>query len=228
MNQLKTELTIGYYPLRGKAQVCRLLCHYLQVPFHDKHFSLQEWDLYKKEKASMPVKELPFLAEGKFVVTGSIPMCLYVIDRFGKEELLGRDLKDQAIVDMYLWTIDSMSGIINLNCQKKSEEQIQEFKESQWTNAVAPKIQKYEDFAQEGGWFLGYLTIIDFSIYELVRYMEMLFGPKMQKFPRLQHIKNRLAELPQIKIYECSPQAVKEMCPTSLLKQLKDKAEATK
>lgn len=62
------------------------------------------------------------------MVTGSIPMCLYVIDRFCKEELLGKNLKDQAIVDMYLWTIDSMSGIINLNCQKKTEAEIQEFK----------------------------------------------------------------------------------------------------
>lgn len=67
------------------------------------------------------IKELPFLEEGNFIVTGSIPMCLYVIDRFSKEELLGKNLKDQAIVDMYLWTIDSMSGIINLNCQKKTE-----------------------------------------------------------------------------------------------------------
>ena len=73
-------------------------------------------------------KELPFLEEGNFMVTGSIPMCLYVIDRFCKEELLGKNLKDQAIVDMYLWTIDSMSGIINLNCQKKTEAEIQEFK----------------------------------------------------------------------------------------------------
>ena len=74
------------------------------------------------------IKELPFLEEGNFMVTGSIPMCLYIIDRFCKEDLLGKDLKDQTIVDMYLWTIDSMSSIINLNCQKKTEAEIQEFK----------------------------------------------------------------------------------------------------
>jgi hypothetical protein len=47
-------------------------------------------------------------------------MCLYIIDRFSNGELLGRNLQDQALVDMYLWTIDAMSGIININCQKKS------------------------------------------------------------------------------------------------------------
>ena len=44
----KSQLVIGYYPLRGKAQVCRLLCEYLGVPYEDKLYSLQEWDAYKK------------------------------------------------------------------------------------------------------------------------------------------------------------------------------------
>ena len=113
-------------------------------------------------------------------------------------------MKDQAIIDMYLWTIDAMSGIININCQKKSEEQIRQFKENQWRNAVAPKLQKYEDFAQRDNWFLGYLTIIDFSIYELVRYMEMIFEDKMQEFPKLRKITQMIAQLPQIKSYEQS------------------------
>lgn len=89
------------------------------------------------------IKELPYIQEGSFRITGSIPMCLYIIDRFSSGELLGKDLKDQAIIDMYLWTIDAMSGIININCQKKSEEEIRQFKENQWRNAVAPKLQKY-------------------------------------------------------------------------------------
>lgn len=140
----KPTLTIGYYPLRGKAQVCRLLCEYLGISYEDKQFSLHEWDTYKKEKLSKSsIKDLPYLEEGDFMVTGSIPMCLYVVDRFAGGDLLGRDLKDQAIVDMYLWTVDSMSGIINLNCQKKSVEEIQEFKEAQWNGVVAPKLQKY-------------------------------------------------------------------------------------
>lgn len=63
---------------------------------------------------------MPYLQEGNFKTTGSIPMCLYVIDRFSNGELLGQNLKDQALVDMYLWTIDAMSGIIKMNCQKKS------------------------------------------------------------------------------------------------------------
>ncbi len=36
----KVNITIGYYPIRGKAQVCRLLCEYLGVSYTDKLFSL--------------------------------------------------------------------------------------------------------------------------------------------------------------------------------------------
>ena len=56
---------------------------------------------------------------------------------------MGKNLKDQALVDMYLWTIDAMSGIIKMNCQKKSEEEIRQLKDSQWRNVVAPKLQNY-------------------------------------------------------------------------------------
>lgn len=34
----KPEITIGYYPIRGKAQVPRLLCEYLKVPYEDQLF----------------------------------------------------------------------------------------------------------------------------------------------------------------------------------------------
>lgn len=200
----KTTTTIGYYPIRGKAQVCRLLCEYLGVEYADKLFSIPEWEKEKKEKLrKIPIKELPYLQEGPFRVTGSVPMCLYIIDRFSTGELLGRDLKDQALVDMYLWTIESMNSIINFNCQKgKSEEEILRLKDYQWRNVVVPKLQKYEDSAQLDNWFMGYLTIVDFSVYELVRYMEMIFGDKIREFPKLNSITKSIANLPRIKAYE--------------------------
>jgi hypothetical protein len=68
---------------------------------------------------------------------------------------------------------------------------------------------------------LGYLTIIDFSIYELVRYIEMLFPGKTTPLVRLNYIKNRIYELPEIKAYENSPRVITEMDPSTLLKKFK-------
>ena len=75
-------------------------------------------------------------------------------------------------------------------------------KDSQWRNVVAPKLQKYEEFAPENDWILGYLTIIDFSIYELIRYIELIFGEKIKEFPKLKDITRRVGSLPEIKSYE--------------------------
>jgi glutathione S-transferase len=104
-----TSIVVGYYNLRGKAQVPRLLLEYLKVDYEDKIFTLPEWQKYSQEETQdfvFPV--LPFLREGNFVCTDSVPMCTYIINRFGCPELLGRNLKDRAIIEMYFWTIPYM------------------------------------------------------------------------------------------------------------------------
>lgn len=69
---------------------------------------------------------------------------------------------------------------------------------------------------------MGYLTIIDFSIYELMRYMHLIFGEKSNSLPKLKAIEGMIGDLSAIKYYETSSRAIKEMCPTSLLKQMKE------
>ena len=118
-----------------------------------------------------------------------------------------------------------MSSIIGINCQKMSPEQVLAFKEKQWKESVAVRLQKYENFANEHEWFLGYLTIVDFSIYELYRYMDMIFPGKMKEFQRLKKIHDMIGEIPQIKAYENSDRCIKEMDPSSLLAALNKSKE---
>jgi hypothetical protein len=42
-------LTIGYFGIRGKAQVCRLLCEYLKLPYQDRYFTPEAWEKYQQE-----------------------------------------------------------------------------------------------------------------------------------------------------------------------------------
>lgn len=46
----KAGISIAYFPIRGKAQVARLLCEYLAVDYEDKLFSIADWDKEKREK----------------------------------------------------------------------------------------------------------------------------------------------------------------------------------
>jgi len=102
-------------------------------------------------------------------------MCTYIINRFGGNDLLGKDLKDRAIIEEYFWTIPFMENVIAINCQKLAPEELKKYKERQWKSQVYPRIRKIEEAISKEGWFLGYLSIIDFSIYELIRYMDNIF-----------------------------------------------------
>ena len=41
--QESNRMIIGYYPIRGKAQICRLLCEYLHLPYFDVLFTPKTW-----------------------------------------------------------------------------------------------------------------------------------------------------------------------------------------
>jgi len=125
--------------------------------------------------------------------------------------MLGKTEEDKVKVKMYCWSIDSIASIIGTNALKKAEKKELE---KQWENNLKLKLKKYEKACLENGdWFLGYLTLIDFSVYELVRYMDWMFPDKMKVFSNLCRIKSRVEALPEIKAYESSKDSVSEMSP---------------
>jgi glutathione S-transferase len=90
-------LIIGYYRFRGKAQVPRLLCEYLELPYQDLFLDPDQWKLFREVEAERwIVKDLPFLKQGDFVLTGNNAMITYVIELSGRRDLLGRTLEDMT------------------------------------------------------------------------------------------------------------------------------------
>ena len=83
-------IIIGYYPFRAKAQVLRLVCEYLHLPYYDRFFNPDDWVRFKEGEArSWVVKDLPFIKHGDFVVTGNHAMITYVIEISKRKQLLG-------------------------------------------------------------------------------------------------------------------------------------------
>jgi hypothetical protein len=122
---------------------------------------------------------------------------------------------------MYIWTIEYMGNVITINCQQKSPEELRKFKLNQWNANVLPRLLKIEEAASEGTWFLDYLTIIDFSIYELVKYMDNIFDGQTAALPKLKRIEKAVENLDAVRNYERSERAITEWCPTKLLENLK-------
>lgn len=129
--------------------------------------------------------------------------------------MLGKTEEDKVKVKMYCWSIDSFASIIGTNSVEKPDAKELE---KQWEKNLKLKLKKYEKACYKNGqWFLGYLTVIDFSIYELVRYMEWMYPGKMKVFESLCSIKAKFSILPEIKAYESSAESVKEMSPQNIL-----------
>lgn len=68
----------------------------------------------------------------------------------------------------------------------------------------------------EGNWFLGYLSIADFFIYETAFYMEGIFKETYEKMPELQLLKANFEALPAIKAYQASDRERLELFLTEL------------
>jgi hypothetical protein len=80
-----SELVIGYYPFRAKAQICRLLCEYLEVPYTNKFFTPDEWNRFRESPDNQwVIRDLPFLQHADFAVTGTSAMVHYIIELAGR------------------------------------------------------------------------------------------------------------------------------------------------
>ena len=50
---------------------------------------------------------------------------------------------------------------------------------------VKDKVDRLEKFASQKPWMLGYLSLFDFSIYELVHYISIIFPKQIQDYKKL-------------------------------------------
>lgn len=70
---------------------------------------MKDWRNYKsKEEKDWPLLELPFLIDGSLRLTETVPICNYIANKYGSSEMLGKCMRDEAILNMYTWSIDNM------------------------------------------------------------------------------------------------------------------------
>lgn len=62
------------------------------------------------------VKDLPFVQDGDFVVTGPAAIGLYIMERAGRSDLLGKNLADKIKIDSIKSKHDIKTAILGLIC----------------------------------------------------------------------------------------------------------------
>lgn len=110
-------MVIGYYPFRAKGQISRLLCEYLHLEYVDRFFNPEEWNAFKENEAKKWVlKDLPYLQDGDFVVSGPIGIATYLVEKAGRMDLFGKNAEDQAKLDQIRMRCDLRTAMIGMTC----------------------------------------------------------------------------------------------------------------
>ena len=181
-----SKMILGYYPIRAKGQIPRLLCEYLELPYKDLLFTPPTWDNFRSTQSiNWIFADLPFLMDRDFVVTERYPICLYLINKANRKDLLGCSLEDEIKVDIFMSQTEACSFLISQLVQAKDlpeeekKEKIRMSLESLSQNFLAEYEQK-----MVGPFYLGYISLIDFFLYEIMYLMSKILPEKTENFPK--------------------------------------------
>lgn len=131
----------------------------------------------------------------------------YLCRKFGHPELLGTSIKDRCKIDelfaRYSTHRNRICDKINTSVQFKDpavrrdmvRKEFEEINRGSYWGPICQEIRK-------NGWYLGYLTVADFFIYETTFYMSGLFPADFAKYDQFNDFKQRFEDIPQIKAYK--------------------------
>lgn len=103
-----SKITLGYWNLRGRGQVLRLLLAYTGLEWEEKTYAGPEtwFGSGDKSKLGLDFPNLPYLIRNNFKLTESSAIAKYIVKISDKKDLLGKTPEDEAKVDMILSLLD--------------------------------------------------------------------------------------------------------------------------
>ena len=129
-------------------------------------------------------------------MTESVAILKYIARRFKRDDLLGKNLEDYALVETYFGVIKDIEGIFGPL-----------FYNEDWKNQLAPTWDKVKDKLQllekniVGDTALGYLTIVDVKLAVLANLLFKVYKGKEAEFKKLAAIRDHVYGLPEVKKY---------------------------
>ena len=171
---------MGYWGIRARGQYCRHLLAYTGLPWKEKTYtSPPSWFEKDKKNLGMLFPNLPYIVDGNYKISESLAIMKYIANKSGKKELIGKDLKDQAMVDNLIGIFnDVLSAIAELFFSETFADSLPLTVEK-----IKPKIELVNKFYGEKEFALGYITIVDFLFAELSYYIREVSKELYEKCP---------------------------------------------
>lgn len=108
------KFKLGYWKVRGRGQVPRLLLAYSGVDFEECNYTLggPEWGEQDKKNMGLNFPNLPYLLDGDYNITESSAIPRYIIKRWGKTDLLGKELRERAKIESFISIFNETASAI--------------------------------------------------------------------------------------------------------------------
>ncbi|XP_062520391.1 hematopoietic prostaglandin D synthase-like [Corticium candelabrum] len=198
---------LTYFPVRGRAELARIIFHYTKTPFEDIRVKGEEWQALKKS-GKPPFGFLPILEVDGTVISSSSAIVLYISEVTG---LVGDTLLDKARGVMVMDAIgDLLNPFLPKFFQEQDPSKKAELAKEFCEKTLSPWIEKlnvlYKQNGQGDAWFVGSkLTYVDLGIFNLFDFLSTMFKKDANELlgahPKLLALCKRVKELPKVAAY---------------------------
>eukprot|EP01017_Pseudomicrothorax_dubius_P036936 TRINITY_DN5354_c0_g1_i1.p1 TRINITY_DN5354_c0_g1~~TRINITY_DN5354_c0_g1_i1.p1 ORF type:complete len:218 (+),score=23.93 TRINITY_DN5354_c0_g1_i1:111-764(+) len=195
-------LVLGYWAIQGRAEPLRQLLEYLHVPYVNKKYTdRQEW---ATDKATLnnPFPNLPYLVDGDKIITESQALAVYLIEKAGKSELLGRTPEQKVLAQVLSGVIDDITKDVKGLAYVPNWESE---KGKYFADKVVPRLKRIEQFLTGKKFFLGdEIHYVDFNAYLLFNIIRALDNSIIEEHPNIKSFVKNYEDVPELKAYFAS------------------------
>ena len=214
MAESKDKLTVAYWGTQGLAHPIRWLLAYHKIDFEDKHYT--DRDVWAKDKAALPsdFPNLPYIKDGDTVITESVAVLQYAAYKTRNKDLLGKNLPDSIKIAQLNSFINDLRTPIFEMIRNPDYEKI---RDETLNTKVAPFMEKISKNLGEKEFLLGYLTWVDFQLFNALDVYRRMSSEFVAKWPNLKKYWERFNNAEGIQAFRKSEKYPKLLAPAAFV-----------
>lgn len=202
MAESKDKLILGYWGIQGLGHPTRWLLAYHKLDWEDKQYKeSSEW--FDKDKPALKTDfpNLPYIKDGDFVITESKAVLQYAALKTGNKDLLGKNTFDAIkIAQLSSFIADISLTMRGLVTNKEYEKIRDDF----LNEKIVPFLNKLSKNLGDKEYPLGYLTWVDFEVFNLIDLIRRMSPEFLSKWSNLEKYHERFNNSEGIKAYRKS------------------------
>eukprot|EP00164_Ancoracysta_twista_P002285 GFYU01003026.1.p1 GENE.GFYU01003026.1~~GFYU01003026.1.p1 ORF type:complete len:227 (-),score=71.64 GFYU01003026.1:214-894(-) len=200
-------LVFGYWNIRGLGAPCRYLMHYCGAEWEPKvydiggppEYSAKESTYFgEKFNLGLDFPNLPFLFDGDLKISQTNAIMAYICRKY-KPELVGRDVKEEAMVHMLAIEVmdvrDVLIGLVYYPDYDKRFDGVMK--------TLRSKMERLNTFLGSKTWLMGdQITYPDFHLAEMTWQLPQMQADMLDGLDNLKAHLKRYEALPEVQEFQ--------------------------